>query len=91
MSGQSPGFLGCATHLLIYSLESVKLNTKLALLVTAAAWILCCGCSGVNASGSVSPATFLLPGFGSTSPKHCPGTPCETNGVPAAPELACLN
>jgi hypothetical protein len=26
------------------------------------------GCSGINASGSVSPATFLLPGLSETTP-----------------------
>ena len=26
------------------------------------------GCSGINASGSVSPATFLMPGLGSIEP-----------------------
>lgn len=30
------------------------------------------GCSGINASGSVSPATFLLPGLGQTEPAAAP-------------------
>ncbi|MCU0770937.1 MAG: hypothetical protein MUE94_04075 [Verrucomicrobia bacterium] len=69
----------------------MNLNTQLAMLAALAALILCCGCSGVNTSGSVSPATFLLPGFGSTTPGRSPSTPCETNGVPVTPELAFLN
>ncbi|HXT40914.1 MAG TPA: hypothetical protein VN887_12950 [Candidatus Angelobacter sp.] len=30
------------------------------------------GCSGINATGSVSPATFLLPGFMQTDPPKAP-------------------
>jgi hypothetical protein len=37
------------------------------------------GCSGVNAGGSVSPATFLLPGLMQNEPEPTPLT------VPEAP------
>ncbi|PYL00672.1 MAG: hypothetical protein DME18_10945 [Verrucomicrobia bacterium] len=41
------------------------------------------GCSGINASGSVSPATFFLPGLGQARPDaHRPEIPppaSETN------------
>ena len=30
------------------------------------------GCGGINASKGVSPATFLLPGFGQAEPTHAP-------------------
>jgi len=81
-------------HHLIYSQESVTLNRKLAVVVTAGALIFCFGCSGINASHSVSPIDFLLPGmggFGSLPPESCPAAPCETNGVPATPAFAALN
>jgi hypothetical protein len=42
----------------------VKLNWKVILAVLSAALAVAnSGCSGVNAQGSVSPATFLLPGL----------------------------
>ena len=42
----------------------VKLNWKVVLAVFSAALALAgSGCSGVHAQGSVSPATFLLPGL----------------------------
>jgi hypothetical protein len=42
----------------------VKLNWKLVLVTLSAALALATsGCSGVNASKSVSPASFLLPGL----------------------------
>tara|TARA_A100001037_G_C14789481_1_gene473990 strand:+ start:255 stop:446 length:192 start_codon:yes stop_codon:yes gene_type:complete len=36
---------------------------KLILAMTVMAIMSWTGCSGINASGSISPATFLLPGF----------------------------
>ncbi|HEY5910973.1 MAG TPA: hypothetical protein VJA21_10265 [Verrucomicrobiae bacterium] len=41
-----------------------------------AAALLCAGCSGINASKSISPATFLLPGLMKADPP------------PASPERA---
>jgi hypothetical protein len=42
----------------------VKLNWKVVLAVFSVAFAIAnSGCSGVNAQGSVSPATFLLPGL----------------------------
>jgi hypothetical protein len=41
------------------------LNWKwLPLATLLAGGALCAGCSGIDTSGSISPATFLLPGFG---------------------------
>ena len=41
------------------------------------------GCSGINASGSVSPATFLLPGLGQTAPAKAPvATPEPVSDAP---------
>jgi hypothetical protein len=46
-------------------LAGVRFNWKLLrLAIIPALGLLSTGCSGINASGSVSPATFLLPGFG---------------------------
>ena len=73
-----------------YSLKSVKLNCKLAVLGIAAVLALCTGCGGIQASHSVSPATFLLPGFGQVTPESGV-TPCETNQVFNAPQLATLH
>jgi len=38
------------------------------------------GCSGINATGSVSPATFLLPGLG----KEQPDAVQPTDPIPAS-------
>jgi hypothetical protein len=43
------------------------------------------GCSGINASGSVSPATFLLPGLGQNRPE-----PVQPEGSIPASETAHL-
>jgi hypothetical protein len=52
----------------------MHLGLKLAWLLSLAALVLIgTGCSGINTSHSVSPATFLLPGFfGQTSPDPAP-------------------
>lgn len=42
----------------------------LGLLVLASVALLGSGCGGIGAGGSVSPATFLLPGIGQTEPEH---------------------
>ncbi len=52
------------------------------LLVVAA---LCGGCSGINASKSVSPLDFLLPGLHMRNDTPAPATP--TNNIP----LVCQN
>jgi len=41
------------------------------------------GCSGINASRSVSPATFLLPGFMKADPPRRPDNSVEP-GTPVA-------
>ena len=84
-------FMGCAEHYVTYSPKYVKLNGKLAAFLAIGALILCSGCGGIRASRSVSPATFLLPGFGATSLEADQLGPCETNGVSMTPALASLN
>jgi len=45
--------------------------------------LLCTGCSGINAQGSVSPATFLLPGLMQVQPESSPPTaPTDPIGAP---------
>lgn len=41
---------------------------QLGLATVAVAGLLASGCSGIHAGQSVSPATFLLPGFGHARP-----------------------
>jgi len=56
------GIMHCTRHVPIYTPPPVKLNRK----VGAAFFILAIlvgGCSGINSSHSISPATFLLPGL----------------------------
>jgi hypothetical protein len=63
----------------------VQLNWKTALraALLPAVLLLCAGCSGINASHSVSPATFLIPGFfGQAQPQAAPSA--ETAPAPAA-------
>jgi PBP1b-binding outer membrane lipoprotein LpoB len=51
------------------------------LLAVLALALLGAGCSGVNTSQSVSPATFLLPGFfGQTTPPPADATAAPTAG-----------
>jgi hypothetical protein len=40
------------------------------------------GCSGINASKSVSPIDFLLPGLHIQNSPPSPAIPSETNAVP---------
>ena len=51
--------------------RQVRLNWKFLRLaiIPVFALLLATGCSGINASGSVSPATFLLPGLGQARPE----------------------
>jgi len=63
----------------------VQLNRKTTLLAALlpAVVLLGAGCSGINTSHSVSPATFLLPGFfGQAQPQAPPGA--EPAWAPAA-------
>lgn len=54
------------------SARSVRLATAAACLAVA---VVSTGCGGVNATGSVSPATFFLPGLMKVAPaKPAPGT-----------------
>jgi hypothetical protein len=54
-----------------YSLHvNSKKNMLLALIAAVA--LIGGGCGGLGASGSVSPATFLMPGLGQTTPKAAP-------------------
>jgi hypothetical protein len=49
--------------------------------------LLCIGCSGINASKSVSPATFLLPGLlqADPPPEHPePAVPADEPGITVA-------
>ncbi len=48
--------------------------------------LLATGCSGINATGSVSPATFLLPGFGKVRADEAPAIPVSP--PEAVPTLA---
>ena len=52
-----------------FTLATVKLNTKVGHAALLAGMVLLgVGCSGINASQSVSPATFLLPGIMQAEP-----------------------
>jgi hypothetical protein len=54
----------CARHGTIYTRIPVKLNRKAVLaLILAGIAGFGAGCSGINASHSVSPASFLIPGL----------------------------
>jgi hypothetical protein len=62
--------------------EQVRLNCHLLSLAMAAALMLACtGCGGVNASQTVSPASFLLPGLLKVDPPM-------TNAPAAAPVIS---
>jgi len=53
----------------------VRLNGNLLRLAMLAVFVLCAaGCSGIHQSGTVSPATFFLPGILKTEPSKT-GTP----------------
>jgi hypothetical protein len=58
-------------------------SVRLAIAVAGVAMaFLASGCGGVNATGSVSPATFFLPGFMKVAPER------PAPGAPALPEHA---
>jgi hypothetical protein len=51
----------------------VKLDRKLAVLAfSPALLLLASGCGGINASRSISPASFFLPGLGRATPIQTP-------------------
>jgi len=54
--------------------KSLSLALLVALLVLAA------GCSGINTGGSISPATFLIPGLGRVTP--APLSPTDVHCSP---------
>jgi hypothetical protein len=70
---------GCHRAVLTYN-GQVRLNCNLLPLAMLAAFMLACaGCAGINASQSVSPLDFLLPGAGhflkaDPSPTNAPGS-----------------
>jgi hypothetical protein len=57
-----------------------------AILILLAPALLASGCGGFAASKSVSPATFLLPGFGQADPQ--PTSPNASEGFENAPVIA---
>lgn len=60
----------------------MKLGRRLTLVAGAvAAGLLMSGCGGVNATGSVSPATFLLPGIMYRTPEVKPLDPVRVPEV----------
>ena len=73
-----PKIRSCQEHGLFYSCHLVRLNWKILRLATCAAVLLLlgAGCSGINVTKSVSPATFLLPGLLQDDPR--PVHPDET-------------
>lgn len=58
---------------------------RVALLLVLPAWLALAGtgCSGINASPSVSPATFLIPGFFGHVPASRIAAPQPVNAAPA--------
>jgi hypothetical protein len=59
------------------------LRTSLAILALALA--AGTGCGGINASGSVSPASFFLPGFFGKAPVSKPAPGSMAKPIPAVP------
>jgi hypothetical protein len=47
--------------------------------------LLVTGCSGVNATGTVSPLMFLVPGLGQTAPETIPNDLLDAPAMPGAP------
>lgn len=77
---------------------SVQVNSKRNVLAVpvllAGLAIFGIGCGGLGASGSVSPASFLLPGFGhNDSQKHPPADAQEqpSQQVAASPQVAAVS
>jgi hypothetical protein len=69
-----------------FILGEVRLNWKLLrLAIIPACAIMGAGCGGINGSGSVSPATFLLPGLMQYHPK--PAQPATPSSQPETIQL----
>ena len=81
-SAPVPLRINCCHHVDPNYTRQVRLNWKSLRLAIIPVFVLvlATGCSGINASGSVSPATFLLPGLGQARPE--PVQP--TSAVPAS-------
>jgi len=56
---------------------------RLVIAVALAMGLLGAGCSGINTSQSVSPATFLLPGFFGQAPPTPPAIPTVPLAAPS--------
>ena len=62
------------------------MKTKLAILFGALA-VLASGCSGINATKSISPLDFLLPGLMQNTPAQPePATPADDSLLAGSPE-----
>ena len=62
-----------------------NLFRKAAALVMASVALLGIGCGGIGASGSISPASFLLPGLGHNDSQKAPADEVEQ---PTSPQVA---
>jgi hypothetical protein len=83
------GFLNknCLCAGLLYT-GRVRLNwnwLRLAMLAMTLAWF-GTGCAGINAGGTVSPATFFLPGLMKAEPLPATNAPCRL--PESSPEFA---
>ena len=83
------GIKSCHRMGLIYT-GQVRFNWNflwLAMLMASALFLT--GCGGINATGSVSPATFLLPGIMmNTVPAPATGEPAHKVASASSPQLA---
>jgi len=71
----------------IYTGPSVTAKQKtIRVLALAALAVLAAGCSGINASHSISPATFLLPGLLKADPPPSQNAPADAD--PTLPEAS---
>ena len=59
---------------------------KAAVLLMASVALLGIGCGGIGASGSISPASFLLPGLGHNDSQKVP--PADEIAQPTGPQVA---
>ena len=71
----------CQHAIPTYSAHVSLVRTILWLALMAGVITLGTGCSSLNASHSISPATFLLPGLMQVEPEPCPN-PGETDQEP---------